>query len=129
MINLSNIPFITSDQMREVDRTMIEDYGITLIQMMENAGKNLACLAQRLFLNNREDEVILILAGRGGNGGGSLVCARYLQNWGYSVKVCLSKPVESLNVVPLHQFNILQKLGVPVDTFIISATSFTFRSW
>lgn len=35
----NNIPFISSGQMREVDRVMIEDYGITFIQMMENAGR------------------------------------------------------------------------------------------
>ena len=32
------VPFITTDQMREVDRAMVEDYGISLVQMMENAG-------------------------------------------------------------------------------------------
>ncbi len=45
-----NIPAITADQMREVDRLMIEDYGIQLIQMMENAGRNLAALARHRFL-------------------------------------------------------------------------------
>ena len=37
----SNIPFITTDQMREVDRAMMEDYGIDLAKMMENAGREL----------------------------------------------------------------------------------------
>ena len=46
-----NLPFITADQMREVDRSMVEDYGILLIQMMENAGRNLAHLARRRFLD------------------------------------------------------------------------------
>ena len=46
-----NVPFITTDQMREVDRAMIEDYGISLVQMMENAGRNLAQLARSRFLN------------------------------------------------------------------------------
>ena len=40
-----NIHFLTTGQMREVDRAMIEDYEILLIQMMENAGRNLAHLA------------------------------------------------------------------------------------
>ena len=35
------VPWITTKQMVEVDRAMIEDYGIGLIQMMENAGRNL----------------------------------------------------------------------------------------
>ena len=41
-----NIPFLTTEQMREVDRAMMEDYGISLLQMMENAGRNLAHLAR-----------------------------------------------------------------------------------
>jgi len=48
--DIVDIPFITTDQMREVDRAMIEDYGISLVQMMENAGRNLAQLARSRFL-------------------------------------------------------------------------------
>jgi hypothetical protein len=29
--NQADVPFITTDQMREVDRAMVEDYGILLI--------------------------------------------------------------------------------------------------
>jgi len=36
------IPPITPAQMVEVDRLMIADYGIQLMQMMKNAGRNLA---------------------------------------------------------------------------------------
>ena len=36
--------YITTNQMIEVDRAMIEDFGIGLIQMMENAGRNLVDL-------------------------------------------------------------------------------------
>ena len=42
-MNLSPVlPAVTTAQMTEVDRLMIEEYGIRLIQMMENAGRNLA---------------------------------------------------------------------------------------
>jgi NAD(P)H-hydrate epimerase len=44
-----DIPFINTVQMREVDRAMIQDYKIELIQMMENAGRNLAQLARARF--------------------------------------------------------------------------------
>ncbi len=40
---------ITVTQMIEVDRLMIEEYGIELIQMMENAGRALGELACRLL--------------------------------------------------------------------------------
>ena len=34
---MQSIPSLTTAQMVEVDRLMIEEYGIVLIQMMENA--------------------------------------------------------------------------------------------
>ena len=62
--------------MIEVDRAMIEDYKIELIQMMENAGRNLAQLARERFLNGDPlRKNVVVLAGTGGNGGGALVCA------------------------------------------------------
>ena len=43
------IPYLTTEQMIEVDRAMIEDFGIELVQMMENAGRALAHLARGAF--------------------------------------------------------------------------------
>lgn len=45
----SDIPYLTVDQMIEVDRSMLEDYKIELLQMMENAGRSLAHLARAWF--------------------------------------------------------------------------------
>ncbi len=71
------IPSLTTDQMIEVDRAMVEDFHIDLLQMMENAGRNLASLARERFLDNHpEGKHIAVLAGTGGNGGGALVGRR-----------------------------------------------------
>ena len=65
---------------------MIEDYGILLVQMMENAGRSLAQLAASRFLGGApQGKHVLVLAGPGGNGGGGLVCARRLHNRGAQV--------------------------------------------
>ena len=32
------VPYVTTDQMREVDRAMVEDYGILLVQMRDILG-------------------------------------------------------------------------------------------
>ncbi|MFW6034295.1 MAG: NAD(P)H-hydrate epimerase, partial [bacterium] len=72
------LPALTADQMREIDRIMIDELHIDLIQMMENAGRSLADLAQRRYAP--ADAVVL--AGPGGNGGGGLVAARHLANRG-----------------------------------------------
>jgi len=108
-------PCLSTDQMREVDRAMVEDYGILLIQMMENAGRNLAHLARERFLEcNASGKTILVLAGPGGNGGGGLVCARRVHNWGADVRVYLSSPVGALTEVPRHQHDVLKKMSVPI---------------
>ncbi len=79
----SAVPYVTTEQMIEVDRAMIEDYRIDLIQMMENAGRNLAHLARELFLDgDPRGRSLVVLAGTGGNGGGAMVCARRLANYG-----------------------------------------------
>ena len=44
-ISTGETPYLTTDQMREVDRAMIEGFKIDLVQMMENAGRDLADLA------------------------------------------------------------------------------------
>ena len=112
---VGEIPYITTAQMVEVDRVMIEDYGIELIQMMENAGRCLARLAQERYLGSEQvGQRVAVLAGSGGNGGGAMVAARRLHNWGSRVEVALSKPAESLGGVPRHQLEILLKMGVPV---------------
>ena len=111
-----DIPFLTADQMREVDRAMVEDFGVLLVQMMENAGRGLAHLARSRFLEgDPTGKRILVLAGTGGNGGGGLVCARWLHNWGAEVLVWLTAPPSQLAEVPRHQLGILERKGVLVE--------------
>jgi NAD(P)H-hydrate epimerase len=101
--------------MIEVDRAMMEDYRIDLIQMMENAGSNLAHLARERFLNgDPRGQRVVVLAGTGGNGGGALVCARRLHNYGAAVRVFITKPDADFAPVPAHQLDILRRIAVPV---------------
>jgi NAD(P)H-hydrate epimerase len=102
--------------MVEVDRAMIEDFGIELIQMMENAGRNLAHLARERFLgSNVQGKHVVVLAGRGGNGGGAMVCARRLSNWGASVSVYLTKEAGEYQGVPAQQLSILGKMELQIS--------------
>jgi len=113
-IQEQSVPFVSVAQMVEVDRAMIEDYGISLVQMMENAGRNLAHLARLRFLSSEPTaKRVAVLAGVGGNGGGALVCARRLETWGASVEVFLTKPEEELTEVPRHQLSITGRMRIP----------------
>jgi len=103
------VPALTTEQMRAVDRAMVEDLHIDLVQMMENAGRNLAELAITRF----SPASVTVLAGPGGNGGGGLVAARHLANRGRQVQVVLSER-DRLTPVPAHQADILTRMGVTI---------------
>ena len=95
---------------------MIEDFKIDLVQMMENAGRNLADLARARFLNgDPQSRKVTALAGTGGNGGGSLVCARWLHNRGALVTVFAARPGREFAPVPAYQLEILHRMQVDVS--------------
>jgi NAD(P)H-hydrate epimerase len=109
------VPYLTTEQMIEVDRAMMEDFKIELIQMMENAGRNLAHLArERFFEGDPRGTKVVVLAGTGGNGGGALVGARRLHNYGAQVQVFVTKPDHDFTRIPAHQLDILHRMRVPV---------------
>jgi len=55
-------PVLTAEQMRAVDRAMIDEFHIDLVQMMENAGRSAAELAIDAFA----PACVVVLAGAGG---------------------------------------------------------------
>jgi NAD(P)H-hydrate epimerase len=116
-IDASEVPHLTTAQMVEVDRAMIEDFGIDLVRMMENAGRNLAHLARSRFLDgDPRGRSVVVLAGHGGNGGGALVAARRLSNYGADVAVVISRPEFDLASVPGQQLDIVQRMGIGVQS-------------
>jgi len=107
------LPYLTVRQMIEVDRAMVEDFGIDLARMMENAGRALAHLARTRFLGgDPRGKKVVVLAGTGGSGGGALVCARRLHTWGADIAVFLTRPPEEFKPVPAQQLEILRRMGV-----------------
>jgi NAD(P)H-hydrate epimerase len=110
---LDLVPAVTAAQMREVDRIMVEDLGISLLQMMENAGRALAELT-RIQLSGLNRRRVAVLAGRGGNGGGGMAAARRLAIWGADVRIVLAHPNGALAEAPAHQLASLRAMGVPV---------------
>ena len=103
---------------------MIEELGIELLQMMENAGRSLAVVARARFLQgDMRGASVVVMAGRGGNGGGGLVCARRLHSWGCDVSVLLSAEPSSFNGVPAHQLSILEKIGISTHSPEIGSAS------
>ena len=96
------VPAVTADQMREVDRIAVEETGPNLYQMMENAGRNLAAMTIRILGTEWRGKRIVVLAGTGGNGGGGICGARHLANRGGDVLVVVSDAT-NLREVPAQQ--------------------------
>ncbi|RDI76221.1 YjeF family N-terminal domain [Gaiella occulta] len=113
-IAAGSVPWLSVEQMREIDRMMMDDVGISLVRMMENAGRNLAQLARRLVGGDARGRSILVLAGPGGTGGGGLVAARHLAVAGARVTIALAAAPERFAPVPAEQLEIARRLSIPI---------------
>ncbi len=114
----AEVPEVTADQMRSVDRVMTEEYAVQLLQMMELAGRHLAVLVRTRFLRETLGGArIMVLAGTGGNGGGVLAAARRLSGWGARVRIVTAVDSESIRGATGHQLETLRRLGVPSSSW------------
>lgn len=75
----------TASEASDFDARAADEEGIPQSVLMENAGRSVACVLDRLF--PRADVVGLV--GAGNNGGDALVAIRTLQSWGYRTRVIL----------------------------------------
>ena len=69
------IPVLTADEMRRADRRTIDEIGLPGPVLMENAGAAVARLVEERFPQARR---VVVLCGRGNNGGDGFVVARRL---------------------------------------------------
>ncbi|NOZ25090.1 MAG: NAD(P)H-hydrate dehydratase [Nitrospirae bacterium] len=102
---------VNAEQMREIDRRTIEDYGIASAVLMERAGLSVAARVRENF--DRSARVV-VLAGSGNNGGDGLVVARLLHNEGWDVRVFLLSSPAKLSPDCLRQYETAGMMGVRV---------------
>lgn len=109
---------VTSKEMRALDDYAINDLGVGGLALMEKAGRGVA----DILLKNTQDvenHRILVVCGKGNNGGDGFVAARYLCHAKKNVKVVLLSEPEEIKGDSLFNYNKLREL--PVD--IYKATS------
>jgi NAD(P)H-hydrate epimerase len=100
---------LSRDEVREIDRRSIEEFGVPGIVLMENAGRGCAELLMQL---NPERKPVAILCGPGNNGGDGYVIARHLDNHGWPISIlAFEAPAPTPGVVRLG-FNFE---GLPPD--------------
>ena len=113
----SRTGWLTRDEMIEIDRVMVDELGIELMQMMENAGRNLAQFA----IERYRPSSVVVCVGSGGNGGGGMVAARHLANRGVDVSVVPTRAGADLQGVPRHQSDVLERMEVAVSESVVEA--------
>lgn len=85
---------LTAAEMREVDRLSTERCGIPSLTLMENAGHSVAEFIRGRFAPLERRRVV-VLCGKGNNGGDGFVVARHLREMGANVSVSLfASPAE-----------------------------------
>jgi len=103
----------TAEEMRQLDRRAIEDVGIPGAVLMENAGLHVVRVMQEHSSDLREKKV-LIVCGKGNNGGDGFVVARHLSNRGVDIRVTLLAEKHSLKGDAKLNFTIAEKMNIPI---------------
>jgi len=102
---------LSRDQVREIDRRAIEEFGVPGVVLMENAGRGAAEILMGLGIAGP----VGICCGKGNNGGDGFVIARHLHNRGHDVRVWLFARPEDLAGDAAINFQIISRSQLPID--------------
>jgi len=107
------IPTLNRQQSQEVDRRAVDEFGMTGLTLMENAGRGLADTLRQLGARG----LVAICCGRGNNGGDGFVLARHLDLRGVSVRVALWGDPGGLHGDAATNYAILTRCAIPIEIF------------
>jgi NAD(P)H-hydrate epimerase len=102
----------TRDQIRQVDRLAIEKFGMSGLVLMENAGRNAAEIIRQLG----DGQHVVILCGKGNNGGDGYVIARHLDALDKTVRIVSCVDTSTLSGDAATNHSIAALAGIPIDT-------------
>ena len=105
---------LTREQIRELDRRAIHEFGIPGPILMENAGRAVADEVARLHSTSTAAGEIAILCGKGNNGGDGCVAARHLFNRGITPAVFVFARLDDICGDADVNLEIIEKMGMEV---------------
>ena len=110
---------LTVEETRKVER-LANEYGVSYMHLMENAGAYCARIIRKTFENTNKRNV-LVVCGKGRNGGDGFVIARKLYENGYNVTVMMAMglPTDDLSSDMLSR---VRALGINVVYYENSST-------
>ena len=118
MLSGMNLPALTRQQSRQIDRRAIDQYGIPGMVLMENAGRGVVdwLLGADAGLGDAPARFtacsVAILCGKGNNAGDGLVIARHLEIQGVASRVFLLCPPSEFQGDAQRNYDILRHSDV-----------------
>ena len=103
---------LTSSEMQRIDRLTTERYGIPSLTLMENAGRSVMEFTVSR-LGPLASHHIVVLCGKGNNGGDGLVVARLLREQGFKLRVLLFADPNGLRGDAAVNWARLRSSGLP----------------
>ncbi len=113
---------LSREQVREIDRRAIQEFGLPGIALMENAGRNAAELIQARFPSGPA----VILCGKGNNGGDGFVIARHLQLAGREPQILLAAAADEFGGDAGINFTVVAGSGLVIEP-LAEAAEATWR--
>ena len=110
-----NVSF--AEDMRRIDESVVKDYGLPAIALMENAGRRTAEEAAAM-IGGAEDKTFTVFAGGGNNGGDAFAAARHLMNMGARVKLFFTGEEERLSEAARAMHDALRAMGVEIRPLV-----------
>ena len=107
---------LSSNQARYLDRITVDKFKISNRDLMKNAGKEIAFYAKKM-VNNIPNPVILVLCGKGNNGGDGYAAASFLQHDGFNVSVQSTVAKELIKQEALFFYEECVNLGIPISNY------------
>ncbi len=107
---LMPVPPMTRDEIRAFDRDAIERVGLPGVVLMENAGRGCVDRMERAGINGP----VVVVCGKGNNGGDGFVIARHLIVRGYECRVVMGERPRALRGEALVMFEALTHCGLPI---------------
>jgi NAD(P)H-hydrate epimerase len=101
--------------MREIDRRAIEEFGVPSLDLMERAGAGSAQVIAQTGLETGAH--VVVLCGKGNNGGDGFVAGRYLKEWGAHVTCWVIGERDELTKDTLRNLVAAEESGVRVHPF------------
>ncbi|MBI5970451.1 MAG: NAD(P)H-hydrate dehydratase [Deltaproteobacteria bacterium] len=121
----------TAAEIAAIDRAAIKEFGMSGLQLMENAGRGAAEIAKGVIVSQGrplKESRVAVFAGRGNNGGDGYVIARHLKNSGVNAAVYSLSRLEDLKQDAAVNFKIWKKMGGGVYMFFSKTAIDKYRS-